>query len=163
MLRALVRGCLAGLAGTTAMTVTTRLEEHLRPGLDYPIDYDAGDAPVVAAARVLRVHPRTTAQERALFALVHWGYGSFVGVGHVVIARRIRREPAATGAFFAGVQVMAFALLPALGGTPPPWRWRRDVLATSVVQHAVYAGAVGVTAHVIRTQEPLRHKGFTRA
>ena len=161
MLRALVRGCLAGLAGTTAMTLTTRLEQHLRPGLDHPIDYDSGDAPVVAASRILRVQPRTALQKKALFALVHWGYGSFVGVGQAALARRVR-EPAATGAFFAGVQVMAFALLPALGGTPPPWRWRRDVLVTSVVQHAVYAGAVGVAAHVIRTQEPLRHKGFTR-
>ncbi len=157
----LLRGGLAGLAGTTAMTVTVRIEELLRPGLEGPIDYDAGDAPVIAASKVLRVQPRTPGQRRALWLLVRWGYGSFVGVGHLALARRLR-EPAATGAFFAGVQVMAFALLPALGGTPPPWRWRRDVLATSVLQHAVYAGAVGSAAYAIRTQDPLCHKGFTR-
>lgn len=141
--RAVAVGCLAGLVGTTAMTATTWLEGRARPSLDHPVDYDVSAAPVRAASSVLRVHPRTAGQRRLLFALVHWGYGSVVGVGHELTARWASSDARATAAFYGGAQGMAFVLLPALGGTPVPWRWRRDVLASSLLQHAVYAAAVG--------------------
>ena len=34
-----------------------------------------------------------TFERRILFAVVHWGYGSFVGVGLELISRRIRSPP----------------------------------------------------------------------
>lgn len=142
----LLPGLLAGLAGTTAMTATTWCERRLRPGLDHPVDFDVSGAPVQAASRVLHLSPRTAAERRALFALVHWGYGSLVGVAHTALRRRLAPEPLATAVFYGGVQTMAFVLLPALGGTPPPWAWRRDVLASSLAQHAVYAAATGRAA-----------------
>ena len=141
------QGVMAGLVGTTAMTFTTSLEQRLRPHLGGPVDYDASDAPVTAAARVLHLRPRTDLERRILFAVVHWGYGSFVGVGLQMISRRIRSPQTATIVFYAAAQTMAFALLPALGGTPVPWRWRRDMLTTSLIQHAVYAAATGAATN----------------
>ncbi len=106
---------------------------------------------MIAAARVLRFEPTTTRQRQLLFVLVHWGYGSFVGVGHEVLSRRFGPTPKSTAIFFAGVKTMAFTLLPPLGGTPVPWRWRRDVLATSLVQHAVYAVTTGLVVARLAT------------
>ncbi len=37
---------------------------------------------------------------------------------------------------------MAFVLFPVLGGTPPPWRWKREMLLSSLGVHALYAGTV---------------------
>ena len=41
--------------------------------------------------------------------------------------------------YWCGMMVMACAMFPILGDTPPPWRWRNDVIVTSAVQHLVYA------------------------
>ncbi|MEJ2862234.1 hypothetical protein [Actinomycetospora flava] len=113
------------------------------------LDYDDSDHVVVAASTLLR-HvigwaPRSPEGRRALFWLVHWGYGSAVGAAHVALQHALRREPAAALTFFAGSQVMALALFPVLGETPPPWRWERRLLVTSFVQHAIYAGGVAAT------------------
>jgi hypothetical protein len=34
-------------------------------------------------------------------------------------------------------------LFPVLGRTPPPWRWPKDVMATSLGTHLAYVVAVG--------------------
>jgi hypothetical protein len=57
-------------------------------------------------------------------------------------------EPAATIAFGSVLMAATFSLFPLLGRTPPPWRWHRDALATSVFTHALYATAVGYTDRV---------------
>jgi hypothetical protein len=144
--RAAARGTFAGFVGTTAMTGTLWLERRLRRNLDRPVDYDASSHVVTAASNALRVHPRTDRQKHLLFLLVHWGYGSAVGIGHRLLRDALPNEAAATGVFYAGCQTMAFALFPTLGDTPPPWRWRRDMLASSLAQHGVYALVVTLVA-----------------
>lgn len=113
------------------------------------LDYDHSDHVVVAAATVLqRVSgwaPRSAAGRRALFWLVHWGYGSAVGAVHAELRHRLGGEPAAGVVFFLGCETMALGLFPVLGGTPVPWRWGPRLLLVSVAQHAVYAGAVAAT------------------
>jgi len=41
-----------------------------------------------------------------------------------------------------GKIVATVILFPLLGRTPPPWRWPRDVIATSLGTHAAYVAAV---------------------
>lgn len=151
------RGVLGGAVGTGAMALAAHLRRRRyarRHGtttdrIDVVLDYDDSDHVVIAASTLLR-HvigwaPRTPQGRQALFWCVHWGYGSIVGAGHVVLRRGIGREPAAGLVFFAASQVMALGLFPVLGETPPPWRWERPLLATSFVQHGIYAGTVAVT------------------
>ena len=140
-LPSLVRAVLTGLAGTSAMTATTELEKRMRPQLDHPVDYDASRHVSVAVGTVLRHPPRTEAAEQAYFLLAHWGYGSAVALGYAALRTRLP-ERAAAPVFYAGCQLMAFALFPTIGGTGPPWRWRRDVLMTSLAQHVVYVATV---------------------
>lgn len=146
----LLRGVAAGFVGTSAMTLSAAAQRRWRP--HHPVDYDAGKAPVVAAAKVLRYQPKTPAERRAMFALVHWGYGSLVGVGHLALLRRLRREPCATAVFLLSVEVMALTLLPTLGDTPPVAQWPADVLALSLVQHGVYAAGTGMAARLLASE-----------
>ena len=155
------RGLAVGFVATSAMTATTALEQRLRPHLGHPVDYDASDAPATAAARVLRLHPTSRRQRRLLFLLVHWGYGSLVGILYLWLDRRITSRSKATGTFYLAIQAMAFALLPTLGGTPPPWAWQSDMLATSLVQHGVYAAACDAAARTMSNTErggPIRRR-----
>ena len=140
--RALPKGVLAGLAGTTAMTATLGLEKALRRNVRGPVDYDASPHVVTAASAVLRWKPRTGTQRRALFLLVHWGYGSAVAGAYPLLRSVSSNDVAAGAAFYAGCQSMAMTLFPTLGGTPPPWRWRKDIFISSLVQHAVYSAVV---------------------
>lgn len=148
-MRSALRGVLSGLAGTTVMTGTLKLEQGLRGNSRGPVDYDASDHVVTAAATVLRHTPRTHAGRTALFLLVHWGYGSAVaGLYPALRARLGGRAGFAT--FYLGCQTMAMTLFPTIGGTPPPWRWRRSVLISSLAQHAVYALTVDATNRALQ-------------
>lgn len=146
-----LRSVAAGVVGTSAMTAGYAVEHRLRPSVRGPLDYDDSETPGVVAGRVLQwlgVLRRPPGREatNALGLLVHWGYGSAMGVAAIPLLRRMRPVPA-TAAFTVGISVMAGTLFPVLGGTPPPWRWRSDVVATSLVQHLVYAAVVIAVAH----------------
>ncbi|MEO9138316.1 MAG: hypothetical protein ABI345_04555 [Jatrophihabitans sp.] len=128
------------------------IQTRIRKGDDGLIDYDASDNVVVAASKVIRWDPTTANGRRALFYLVHWGYGSVVALEYERLRRELGSEPRAAAAFFAACQTMALTLFPLLGDTPPPWRWRRDLLVTSIAQHALYASTVAATSHVFRVR-----------
>lgn len=147
---AALRGLSAGVVGTTAMTATLKLEQFARRRTPGPVDYDASPHVVTAASAVLRHTPRTAAGRTALFLLVHWGYGSAVGIGYTAIRPLCRSRTQAAVAFYAACQTMAMALFPTLGGTPPPWRWRRNVLLSSLAQHGVYAVSVAATEALLK-------------
>jgi hypothetical protein len=147
-------GLLAGLVATTTMTLSYALERRVRRQADGPLDYDDSNVPALAAARLLRRTDPSPAVSRALGLVVHWAYGSLVGVAAVPLCRRFGVVRATT-AFWAGITVMAGVLFPTLGGTPAPWRWRRDVVATSAAQHLVYAAAATST---LRLLARLRHR-----
>lgn len=144
--RLAAEGLAAGFVGTCCMTATRWLERRLRSDEAGPVDYDASGHVVTAAANALRWHPGNRAQRRALFLIVHWGYGSAVGIAYPPLLRSLCDDRLATSVFYVGCQSMAFTLFPTLGETPPPWRWRGDVLASSLAQHAVYAISVAATA-----------------
>jgi hypothetical protein len=142
----ILRGAAAGLTGTAVMTAGYATEHRLRRSVSGPLDYDDSDAPAVAAGRVLRwLHvldePPGSRAGKVLGFLVHWGYGSLVGAAAIPLVRRTGPARASVG-FAGAITVMAAVLFPLLGGTPAPWRWRRDVVATSLVQHLLYAATV---------------------
>ncbi|HEY2226105.1 hypothetical protein [Actinomycetospora sp.] len=122
------------------------------------LDYDDSDHVVVAASAVLRRvsgwAPRGPRGRRALFWLVHWGYGSAVGAAHAELRHRLG-EPAAGPVFFVGCETMALSLFPLLGETPAPWRWGPRLLTVSLAQHAVYAGTVAGVDALLARRAPL--------
>lgn len=142
---------LGGLAGTAVMTAAIAAETALRPSSDGPVDYDASDHVVQAASAVLRrPPPRSERGRRRLFNVVHWGYGSAVGLAYEPLRRRAG-DGRAAAMFYAGCQAMALTLFPTLGGTPPPWRWKRELLVSSFTVHAMYAATVATVSRAGRT------------
>lgn len=162
VLTVLARGVAAGAGGTGAMSAGAFLRRRRyarRHGVapadvDVVLDYDDSEHVVIAASTLLRGvtgrAPSSPRGKRALFGLVHWGYGSVVGLGHAGLYRLIGREPEAGGVFFLGCQAMALTLFPVLGGTAVPWRWSRRLMVTSLVQHALYAAVTAGTAALLR-------------
>jgi hypothetical protein len=153
-LHPIVRGFVAGAAGTAAMSLSELAQRLVRRRAPRPIDYDTSEHVVIAAARVLGMRVRTRAQARLLFVATHGGYGSLFGLGREVTARLPAPEIAADAAFFAACEGMALACFPLLGGTPPPWRWRAEPLIASVFHHAVYAAVVGAARRRLLSVQP---------
>ncbi|MDT4911489.1 MAG: hypothetical protein QOC66_617 [Pseudonocardiales bacterium] len=129
------------------MSAVLAAETALRPNSDGPVDYDASEHVVIAACRAVgRRPPRTARGNAAVFAAVHWGYGSAVALAYEPLRRVARSDAVAGAVFYAGCQAMALSLFPTLGGTPPPWRWKREVLLSSFTVHALYVATVVVVS-----------------
>jgi hypothetical protein len=131
-------GLLAGLAATTAMNLGYWAERRVRRNVDGPLDYDDSNVPALVAAKVLRQSDLSDDASFRLGLAVHWGYGSLFGLSAIPLSRRLGSVPA-TAIYWGGMMAFACVMFPVLGGTPPPWRWRNDVIMTSAFQHLVYA------------------------
>jgi hypothetical protein len=139
-----IRGTVAGAVGTTAMTLAYATEHRLRPNVPGQLDYDDSLVPGQIVADVLHLGAVTERQKAELKTLLLWGYGSAFGIMHRTLRRRLP-EPYASVVFGGMLMGATFSLFPALGHTPPPWRWPRDVLATSLGTHLAYVLGVAVT------------------
>ena len=152
--RTLLRdGLVAGLAATTAMNLGYWAERRIRRNVEGPLDYDDSNVPALVAAKILRQSDLSDAASFRLGLAVHWGYGSLFGLGAVPLNRRF--GPAgATAVYWGGMMTMACAMFPALGDTPPPWRWRNDVIVTSAFQHLVYAATTTAVLRALTRRQP---------
>ena len=144
-----IRSVLAGTGGTATMTFAYAAERRLRSKARGPLDYDDGLVPGRIVASVMHLPHVTGREERDLGLLLRWTYGSGFGLLHGTLRRSIG-EPWASAAFGATLMTATLTLFPLLGRTPPPWRWRPDVLATSVATHACYVAAVAAADDGIR-------------
>lgn len=135
-----IRSVIAGTAGTATMTVAYASERRLRNART-PLDYDDSLVPGQIVAGIMHLPHVTNREEHELGLLLRWSYGSVFGLWHGLLRRRLG-EPWASAAFAATLMSATLTLFPLLGRTPPPWRWRRSVLATAFGTHAAYVGAV---------------------
>jgi hypothetical protein len=138
----LVRAVSAGAVGTVALSLAYAVERRLRHRHTGPLDYDDAPVPGWIVLHDLHLKDAGSAEEIRAGLILRWTYGSAFGIAHSVLRRRLP-EPAATIVFGSVLMTATFSLFPLLGHTPPPWRWPLDVLATSIVTHALYAGTVG--------------------
>lgn len=131
-LRAVGPGLFAGLVGTAAMTVSTRIEMNARKR-------PASSTPTQAAEKALGVHP-TSEQARERFStVVHWSYGTGWGAVRGLIGAAGIAGPRAAALHFLLVWGAELVTLPALGVAPPAWEWGSEELAIDMLHHGVYA------------------------
>ena len=123
------------------MTFAYVVERRLRPGRDGPLDYDDSPIPGRILTSVIGLRHTTPRGVRNRGMILRFGYGSVFGICHGALRRRVS-EPWASAIFAGATMCMTLSMFPLLGGTPPPWRWPADVMATSVRTHAVYVVAV---------------------
>jgi hypothetical protein len=144
-----VRSVCAGAAGTAALTAAYAAERRLRRGHPSQLDYDDSLVPGQIVASVMHLPHVTARGDRDLGLALRWGYGSAFGLLHGAL-HRVVGEPWASAAFGGTLMTATFTLFPLLGHTPAPWRWRADVMATSVGTHAAYVAAVAAVHDGIR-------------
>jgi uncharacterized membrane protein YagU involved in acid resistance len=100
-------------------------------------------------ASVMHLPHVTDREDHELGVALRWSYGSAFGLMHGVLHHRLR-EPWASAVFGGMLTSATLRLFPLLGRTPPPWRWPRDVLATSLGTHVAYVTAVAVVDDAVR-------------
>jgi hypothetical protein len=144
-----IRSVLAGATGTATMTLAYAAERRLRRDMHAPLDYDDSLVPGRIVATIMHLPHVTQREDRDLGLLLRWSYGSAFGMLHGVL-RRVVGEPWASATFGATLMSATLTLFPVLGRTPPPWRWPRDVIATSVGTHAAYVIAVAAVDDTMR-------------
>jgi len=146
-----VRSVCAGAAGTAALTLAYAGERRLRHRSD-SLDYDDSLVPGEIVAGVMHLPHVTAREEQELGLILRWGYGSAFGLFHGALHRRVS-EPWASAIFGGTLMSATLSLFPLLGHTPPPWRWPRGFMATSLFTHVAYVAAVAVTDDGIRRRE----------
>jgi hypothetical protein len=144
-----IRSVLAGTAGTAALTASYALERRLRSRHQGSLDYDDSLVPGQIVVSILHLPHVTNREEDDMGLALRWSYGSAFGIAHRLLRRHLR-EPAATLVFGAILMSATLSMFPLLGRTPPPWRWPRGFLATSLLTHAAYATTVGFTDDRLR-------------
>jgi hypothetical protein len=133
--RTALRTLIAGTAGTAAMTASTAIEMRIR-------GRPASTAPVEAAERATGITLPSDDARRALSWAAHLPFGIGMAAARPALARALPSAQAAAAAFAALAWLPDLAVVPALGATPPPWRWGAAELAISGLHHAVYAAGV---------------------
>ncbi len=144
-----IRSVLAGSAGTAALTLSYKLEHRLRSRTSGPLDYDDSLVPGQIVVNILHLHHVTGQEENELGLALRWSYGSMFGLYHGLLRRRLE-EPWASAVFGGTLMSATVTMFPLLGHTPPPWRWPRGYLATSLATHVAYAAAVAVVDDSLR-------------
>jgi hypothetical protein len=122
-----IRSILAGIAGTTVLTLAYAVERRLRRSTEGPLDYDDSPVPGRIVASILHLHHVTAKGEEELGRALRWSYGSAFGLWHGLLRRRFA-EPAAAAAFGATLITATLTMFPLLGRTPPPGVGRADSL-----------------------------------
>jgi hypothetical protein len=135
------RSILAGTSGTAALTLAYAVDRRIRASGGKPLDYDDSLVPGQIVVSILHLPHVTNRETDELGLALRWSYGSAFGLWHGILRTRLR-EPHACLAFGATLMSATLTMFPLLGRTPPPWRWPRGYLATSLATHAVYAVTV---------------------
>jgi hypothetical protein len=146
-----IRSVCAGAAGTAALTLAYAGERRLRHSTG-SLDYDDSRVPGEIVAGVMHLPHVTAREEQELGLILRWSYGSAFGLFHGALHRKVA-EPWASAIFGGTLMSATLSLFPLLGHTPPPWRWPRGFMATSLFTHVAYVAAVAVTDDGIRRRE----------
>jgi hypothetical protein len=154
---AVVRGLVAGVAGTGAMTAAQELSARLRPkdegqsGSGDP--WEEAPAPAQAAKCVLEaVFGRRVSPSRIelLTQTTHWLYGVGWGVIYALAQRTVVAQPSRHGLVFgAGVWAASYLQLVPMGIYEPPWRYAAGELALDASYHLVYGTFVAGAYHAV--------------
>jgi uncharacterized membrane protein YagU involved in acid resistance len=132
----LLRGVLAGLIGTVFMNLSSETEMHIR-----------GRQPSVVPGRaankmlsIVGVPQLEGAALKVLSTWTHYLYGAAWGVVLWVLLSTLELPiAAALPLFFVIVWGTEQVELPALGLTPPSWKWGAKEVAIDLGHHVVFA------------------------
>ncbi|HVM24479.1 MAG TPA: hypothetical protein VM253_03670 [Candidatus Limnocylindrales bacterium] len=155
-LAVIVKGALAGAAGTAVMSAFMERAPDLmdRAGLGGeeppapPKDPEGPASPTEELAERVADGTLDTEERAAAGQAIHWGYGAAWGAYFAVIQSTFRPSVITHGAMLGGLMtVVATKLVPRLGLAPEPRN--REELITSGASHVVYGIATGIVYQVL--------------
>ena len=154
--RAALRGALAGLAGTAAMTLAEKVEQQVTRR---PDSYVPGRT---LTALVTNRRLPEGARPPVRNHVMHWGTGALVGALRGVWSASGLRGWRAS-AWHTSVRLATDQTLEnATGVGSPPWTWARQDQVVDLLHKAVYSFATGVVAdRLIPPARPSRATGGT--
>jgi hypothetical protein len=145
-LGAAARGLAAGAAGTGAMTAVQELLASGGGGAQDGDPWQSAPAPAQLARRVVQgVLGRDIPPERIPLVtnVMHWGYGTAMGVGFGLIQGTVRRHVWRDGLVYgAALWALSYAELVPLGLYEPPWRYAPKTLARDLLYHLAYGAGL---------------------
>jgi hypothetical protein len=136
------KGLLAGLVGTAAITISQMIEMKLSKR-------EPSTAPADAAGKVLGVKPRDEESKERFANVVHWAYGTSLGLLRAVLGGGRADRFWAPLVHLGAVQTAAMIMLPSLHVAPPVKDWEVATVGTEVLHHAVYAAATDATYRLL--------------
>jgi uncharacterized membrane protein YagU involved in acid resistance len=161
-LGALVRGVLAGVVGTAAMSGWQAISQRLRESdtddvqaasEGNPDPWEKAPVPAKVGKRVIEgVFHRAVPPERIalLTNVVHWSYGTAWGAVFGLTRGTARRNPLAHGLLFGtGVWAMSYVELVPAGLYKPPWEYPAREVAFDISYHLVYGVAVAASYELL--------------
>lgn len=152
-LGALLRGMLAGAAGTVAMDSFLYARYRAEGGRQRPLPWAFGgpstwdkvSAPAQLGRRLyegFRQRPLEEGWARLTNNIMHWGYGVAWGGAFGVVAGSLPRTRLVVGpAFGATVWASSYVTLPLAGLYKPIWQYSVAELAPDLIAHAAYGTA----------------------
>lgn len=155
----MLRGALAGIAGTSAMTaaqtISAKLQSSSRNGSSASDEdpWETAPAPAKVAKRISEGvfhHDVSSEQIPLLSNAMHWSYG--IGWGIIFgLAVAGRTAPAARrGAIFgAAVWTSSYLQLVPMGIYEPPWKYKPQELALDFSYHLAFGLTTATTFHAI--------------
>lgn len=158
-LAVIVKGALAGAAGTAVMSAFLERAPELmeRAGIDSagsaepPTPPEEGDEPASPTKELAErvTHGGLDAEELAVAGeAIHWGYGAAWGAYFAVLQSTFRPSPIVHGAFMGGLMTaVATKVVPRLGLAPAPRS--REELLTNLGSHVVFGMATGLAYQVL--------------
>jgi hypothetical protein len=160
-LAAILKGALAGAAGTAAMTAHQKLrrrssehdaesEEGATHSADEQADpWESAPAPAQVGKRLIEAASGRSVSPRAIPALtqvMHWSYGSLWGSMYAIGRESVRARAPLLGPFFGlGVWVASYTQLVAVGIYQPPWMYSAGAVLDEIGYHVTYGTTVAVT------------------
>jgi hypothetical protein len=155
-----VRGAMAGVAGTAAMTAWQELSAKLQSssggeseGSEPTDPWEQAPAPAQVGRLLLRALGYEVPANRIglLTNVMHWGYGTGWGAIYgAVMGTRARERPLAGGLVFGtGVWLMSYVQMVPLGIYEPPWKYTPQELAMDLSYHLAYGAGLGTAGALL--------------
>lgn len=155
-----VRGAMAGVIGTAAMTAWQELSVKLQSsgggeseGSGTSDPWQQAPAPAKVGRLLLRAlgYDVPANQIELLTNVMHWGYGTGWGAIYgAVMGNTARQRPVARGlGFGTWVWVMSYVQLVPLGIYEPPWTYPPQELAMDLSYHLAYGVGLGAAGALV--------------
>ncbi|MGI8848528.1 MAG: hypothetical protein ACR2GX_09775 [Candidatus Dormibacteria bacterium] len=149
-----LRGALAGAAGTAAMDLALYLRHRAAGGSASPLafefggssDWESVPAPAQVGRRLyegLRQRPLDARRARLTNNIVHWGYGIAWGSAFGIVGGSLRSHRVVLGPVWgATVWASSYVTLPLAGLYKPVWKYPISELAPDLGMHLVFGTTV---------------------